>query len=135
MGFFWSGKNNSVERIFKRSARYWGTTWMNNVLHGPRGDRHKSALPTSRRAWAMKLINYEKAHGWEPSYCPTDTGSSYKKKTTSSDANFKIVSNTFGSKEEFEAMATPRPRRASYVRSAATRSNGGLRGSSATRWK
>ncbi len=36
MGFFWSGRNASIERIFKRSARYWITTAVSNSLYAMR---------------------------------------------------------------------------------------------------
>lgn len=37
MAFFFSGRNASVAGIFKRSARYWITSYVYHSLFGPRG--------------------------------------------------------------------------------------------------
>lgn len=39
MAFFWSGPNASIAGIFRRSARYWVTSYVGNCLWGPPGHR------------------------------------------------------------------------------------------------
>lgn len=109
MGFFWSGRNASIEGIFRRSMRYWLVSYVGNCLK--RSDLRREIAQRQMSSFELEAqiqdrVNRERAEG---RYDGPGSGGYHEG---------RVPSHRWVNKG---------------TRPAATRGNGGLRGSKATR--